>query len=141
MKTTRTARDKRARLVEKYLQIAANVAAVLSAAAGALAFVVEISPWFVAGAAFIGLAAALALLRIEAKRRRELEHFMLATVKRLCANAEEAWKAAHAGQQPAPEELAALAATQRAVAQLLGRDTKEWDSLIDDLVAQAPRRE
>lgn len=131
----------RQRLVEKALQVAANLAAVLSAAAGAFAFIVEISPWFAAGVALVGLAAALVLLRIETKRRRELEHLMFTTVKRLHANAEEAWLAAYAGQQPAPEELAALAATRRTITQLLGHDTKEWDDLIDDLVAQAQRRE
>lgn len=141
MKLKHTTYKNLAHHAERFLQIAANLAATLSAAAWALAFVIEISPWFVAGTAFVGLAAALVLLHIGAKQRHDLEQLMLATVKRLHANAEETWQAIHAGQQPLSEELAALAAAHRTVAQFIGHSTQEWDTFLDELVARPKRRQ
>lgn len=149
MKTTQQVRRKSGkqsvkRLIVRYqhrIQIAANGAAVLSAATGALALAIDISPWLPAGLAFAACLVALSLLQVKMTQCHELEQLLLAAAKREHDRALAEWQASHQGRTPNEAELAALAATQRCAAYLIDHDTQAWDALIADLVAQAQRRQ
>lgn len=122
------------------VQIAANGAAVLSAATGVLALAIKISPWLPAGLAFAACLVALPLLQMKMTQCKELEQLLLAAAKREHDRALAEWQAGHQGSTPNEAELAAMAATNRSVAYMLDHDTQAWDDLIADLVAQAQRR-
>ncbi|MEW6416192.1 MAG: hypothetical protein AB1482_13175 [Pseudomonadota bacterium] len=127
---------------QQHIEIAANGASVLAAATGALAFAFEISPWLPAGISLAVLAVVLGLLHMEIAQRKELEKLLFDTARRdLAATFETLHKQAKAGGKTCPEALAAATATQRAVAYMLGHDTRELDTLLQDIIVQGQARE
>lgn len=127
---------------QQHVEIAANGAAVLAAATGGVAFATGISPWLPTGLTLAVLAVVLGLLRMEIAQRKELEKLLLDASRRdVSATLEALHEQVQAGGKPCPEALAAGVATQRAVAHLLGHDTRELDALLEDIIAQGQARE
>jgi hypothetical protein len=119
---------------EKAISVTANVSAVLTAAAGAFTFLLNISPWGIAVISFTGLLIALVALAAMKKRFSQLEKQALSVAKSYAELSISTYKESLQNRKPTFAETGYLLATLNEVKRQLGHDTSGLDDLLEELM-------
>jgi len=119
---------------EKGISIAANVSAVLTALAGGLTFLLNISPWAIAAISSAGLLIALVALLALKRRFCQLEEQALSVAKSYVDFSISMYKESLQDRKPTFAETGYLLATLQDIEHQLGRDTSGLDKLFEELM-------
>lgn len=119
---------------EKSISIAANVSAVLTALAGALVFVLNISPWAIAAISFIGLLIALIALAALKKLFTQMEEQALSIASDYAKFSMSMYQESLQNRKPTFAETGYLLAILKDIRQQLGHDTTDLERLLEEVM-------